>query len=49
MFQDIGMPPDFVNKMARMFQDMKISEDLCQDFRDQHQNDKEGIAGKCHT
>ena len=40
------MPADFVNKIARMFQDIKVSEDLCQDFKEAHRNNNEGIAGK---
>ena len=39
------MPADFVNKLARMFQDIKVSEDLCQDFKEAHRNNNEGIAG----
>ena len=34
MFQDVGMPADYINKLARMFQDIKLSEDLNQDFKD---------------
>jgi cullin-5 len=32
--REIGMPADYVNKLARMFQDMKVSEDLNQEFQD---------------
>ena len=28
------MPAEYVNKLARMFQDIKVSEDLNQDFKD---------------
>lgn len=28
-----GMPADYVNKLARMFQDIKVSEDLNAQFR----------------
>ena len=45
LYQDIGMPADFINKLARMFQDIKVSEDLCQDFKEAHRNNNEGIAG----
>lgn len=31
--RDIGMPADYVNKLARMFQDIKVSEDLNAQFR----------------
>jgi cullin-5 len=44
------MPADYVNKLARMFQDIKVSDDLNQEFKDAHRNNNEGIAGKnqCH-
>lgn len=43
------MPADFVNKLARMFQDIKVSEDLNGEFKEQHRNNNEGIAGLyCH-
>jgi len=28
------MPADYVNKLARMFQDIKVSEDLNQQFKE---------------
>lgn len=28
------MPADYINKLARMFQDIKVSEDLNQEFKD---------------
>lgn len=31
--REVGVPADFVNKLARMFQDMKVSEDLNQQFK----------------
>ena len=34
--RDVGMPADYVNKLARMFQDIKVSEDLNQQFKDSH-------------
>ena len=40
------MPADYVNKLARMFQDIKVSEDLNQEFKEAHRNNNEGIAGK---
>lgn len=40
------MPADYVNKLARMFQDIKVSDDLNQEFKDAHRNNNEGIAGK---
>ena len=42
----MGMPADFVNKLARMFQDIKVSEDLNGEFKDQHRNNNECIAGR---
>ncbi|GFQ74146.1 cullin-5 [Trichonephila clavata] len=36
--RDVGMPADYVNKLARMFQDIKVSEDLNQHFKDTHRN-----------
>lgn len=31
--REVGMPADYVNKLARMFQDVKVSEDLNMQFR----------------
>lgn len=31
--REVGMPADYVNKLARMFQDIKVSEDLNTNFR----------------
>lgn len=31
--REVGMPADYVNKLARMFQDIKVSEDLNGQFR----------------
>ena len=45
VWQEVGMPADFVNKLARMFQDIKVSEDLNGEFKEQHRNNNEGIAG----
>lgn len=33
--REVGMPADYVNKLARMFQDIKVSEDLNAQFRAQ--------------
>ena len=49
MFQEIGMPADFVNEMAEMFHCMEIGEDLCKDFKDWCQNNIAEIAGKHHS
>ena len=40
------MPADYVNKLARMFQDIKVSEDLNTEFKDTHRNNNETIAGR---
>jgi cullin-5 len=34
------MPADFINKLSRMFQDIKVSEDLNNQFKEQ-QKDRE--------
>jgi len=33
--REVGMPADFINKLSRMFQDIKVSEDLNNQFKDQ--------------
>ena len=33
--REVGMPADFVNKLARMFQDIKVSQDLNQHFKEE--------------
>lgn len=40
------MPADYVHKLARMFQDIKISEDLNQQFKEEYRKMKGGIAGE---
>ncbi|XP_041351590.1 cullin-5-like isoform X1 [Gigantopelta aegis] len=42
--REVGMPADYVNKLARMFQDIKVSEDLNVEFKDAHRNNNEGLA-----
>lgn len=39
------MPADYVNKLARMFQDIKVSEDLNQQFKETYRSIKGSIAG----
>jgi len=39
------MPADYVNKLGRMFQDVKVSEDLNQNFKEQYRLTKGPIAG----
>ncbi|XP_074660838.1 cullin-5-like isoform X2 [Tubulanus polymorphus] len=42
--REVGMPADYVNKLARMFQDIKVSEDLNLEFKEAQRNNNEGIA-----
>ncbi|KAF4529033.1 hypothetical protein B566_EDAN017344 [Ephemera danica] len=42
--REVGMPADFVNKLARMFQDIKVSEDLNSQFKDQYRETRGSIA-----
>lgn len=44
--QEVGMPADYVNKLARMFQDIKVSEDLNQSFKEMHKHNKLALPGK---
>ncbi|KAA0720058.1 Cullin-5 [Triplophysa tibetana] len=41
--REVGMPADYVNKLARMFQDIKVSEDLNQSFKENHKHNKLGL------
>ncbi|CAH1799922.1 unnamed protein product, partial [Owenia fusiformis] len=43
--REVGMPADYVNKLARMFQDVKVSEDLNVEFKEATRNNNEEIAG----
>ena len=42
------MPAEYVNKLARMFQDMQVSEDLNTEFKELTKNNSESLpsAGK---
>ncbi|XP_072152615.1 cullin-5 isoform X2 [Bemisia tabaci] len=42
--REIGMPADYVNKLARMFQDIKVSEDLNLHFKETYRSCKGSIA-----
>lgn len=42
--REVGMPADYVNKLARMFQDVKVSEDLNQQFKETYRSSKGSIA-----
>jgi cullin-5 len=39
------MPADYINKLARMFQDIKVSEDLNQAFKDVYRT-RSSMAGE---
>ena len=39
------MPADYINRLARMFQDIKVSEDLNQAFKETYRN-RSPMAGK---
>ena len=39
------MPADYVNKLARMFQDIKVSEDLNMEFKEASRNNNEASSG----
>lgn len=41
--REVGVPADFVNKLARMFQDIKVSEDLNQQFKNSQNGTSEII------
>jgi cullin-5 len=43
--REVGMPADYVNKLARMFQDVKVSEDLNNQFKEQYRVYRGPIAG----
>ena len=43
-FCQVGMPADFINKLSRMFQDIKVSEDLNNQFKEQ-QKDRDTKTG----
>lgn len=43
--REVGMPADYVNKLARMFQDIKVSEDLNQQFKETYKDIKGNLAG----
>uniref|UniRef100_A0A1B6CY52 Cullin-5 n=1 Tax=Clastoptera arizonana TaxID=38151 RepID=A0A1B6CY52_9HEMI len=44
--REVGMPADYVNKLARMFQDVKVSEDLNQQFKETYRSSKDSISIK---
>ena len=41
--REVGMPADFINKLSRMFQDVKVSEDLNNQFKEQQKNHKKDL------
>ncbi|KAL0994632.1 hypothetical protein UPYG_G00125140 [Umbra pygmaea] len=42
--REVGMPADYVNKLARMFQDIKVSEDLNQNFKECHKHNRLALS-----
>lgn len=42
--REVGMPADYVSKLARMFQDIKVSEDLNQQFKERYRLTKGNAA-----
>lgn len=42
--REVGMPADYVNKLARMFQDIKVSDDLNQQFKEQIRSSRGNVA-----
>ncbi len=44
--RDVGMPAEYVNKLARMFQDIKVSEDLNQEFKERYRGASSHVAGE---
>ena len=44
--RDVGMPAEYVNKLARMFQDIKVSEDLNQEFKDTYRGASSHVSGE---
>ncbi|XP_008484198.1 cullin-5 [Diaphorina citri] len=42
--RDVGMPADYVNKLARMFQDIKVSQDLNYQFKQSYRGSKGSIG-----
>jgi cullin-5 len=42
--RDVGMPAEYVNKLARMFQDIKVSEDLNQQFKNANRLSHDHLA-----
>ena len=44
--REVGMPADYVNKLARMFQDIKVSDDLNQQFKELMRSSKGNVAGR---
>jgi cullin-5 len=46
--RDVGMPAEYVNKLGRMFQDIKVSEDLNQQFKNANRLSTNGVTGAHH-
>lgn len=44
--REVGMPADFINKLSRMFQDIKVSEDLNNQFKDTQKLAKKEVTAE---
>ena len=44
--REVGMPADFINKLSRMFQDIKVSEDLNNQFKEQQKIQKKEFTAE---
>lgn len=46
--KDIGMPPEYINKLSQMFKDIKVSEDINDKFKTVARNNlhNANLAGK---
>lgn len=47
MLKDIGMPPEYINKLSQMFKDIKVSNDINDKFKAMARNlNNSTLAGK---
>ena len=44
--REVGMPADFINKLSRMFQDIKVSDDLNNQFKDTQKLAKKEVTAE---
>lgn len=43
MLKDIGMPPEYINKLSQMFKDIKVSEDINEKFKQVARNNLHNV------